>query len=77
MAPKIFVKILVVLIVSELAVADPVGAYVDPGTTGLLSQILYVLFYGALGLFFYCLKYIKQHLISAKQFLARHFKRES
>jgi len=47
------------------------AAYVDPGTTGLLSQILYVLFYGALGVFFYCLRYIKGYIAKLKDFLAR------
>jgi len=47
------------------------AAYVDPGTTGLLSQILYVLFYGALGVFFYCLRYIKGYIAKLKEFLAR------
>lgn len=56
-----------------LAIAVPVDAYayVDPGTTGMLSQILYVLFYGALGMFLYMLRYIKQYLANAKQFVAR------
>jgi hypothetical protein len=48
-------------------------AYVDPGTTGLLSQILYVLFYSALGVFIYFLRYIKQYLTTARQFLVRLF----
>ena len=58
-----------------LAAALPVDAqaYIDPGTTGMLSQILYVLFYGALGVFLYFLRYIKQYLANAKQFLARLF----
>ncbi len=50
-----------------------VALYVDPGTTGMLSQILYVLFYGALGVFLYSLRYIKQYLANAKQFLAKLF----
>ena len=45
------------------------GAYVDPGTTGLLSQMLYVLFYGVLGVFFYFLRGIKQRLNHAKAFV--------
>lgn len=48
-----------------------VHAYVDPGTTGMLSQILYILFYGALGMFLYMLRYIKQYLANAKQFVTR------
>ena len=50
-----------------------VYAYVDPGTTGMLSQVLYVLFYGALGVFFYLLRYIKQYVARAKESLAKLF----
>jgi hypothetical protein len=50
-----------------------VQAYIDPGTTGMLSQVLYVLFYGALGVFFYFLRYIKEYLTSTKQFFKRLF----
>ena len=35
------------------------AAYIDPGTTGMMSQVLYVLFYGVLGMFFYSLRFIK------------------
>ena len=49
------------------------AAYVDPGTTGLLSQILYVLFYGALGVFFYFLRHIKEYFAGAKKFVSRLF----
>jgi hypothetical protein len=65
----------VFLYVAVIGVALPIdaAAYVDPGTTGMLSQILYVLFYGALGVFFYSLRYIKQYLANAKQFLAKLF----
>lgn len=48
-------------------------AYIDPGTSGMLSQVLYVMFYGALGLFFYMLRYIKQYVAQVKQFLAKQF----
>lgn len=52
------------------------AAYVDPGTTGMLSQVLYVLFYGALGVFFYFLRYIKEYLTHAtQQFVAMFFRR--
>lgn len=61
----------------QLILAPEAGAYVDPGTTGLLSQILYVLFYGALGVFFYFLRYIKQYLVNAKQILAKLVGRDS
>ena len=46
-------------------------AYVDPGTTGMLSQILYVLFYGALGVLLYSLRHIKEYLTHAKQALVK------
>ena len=36
-----------------------VYAYIDPGTTGMLSQLLYVLFYGALGVLLYSIRYLK------------------
>ena len=63
------------LIVSGLLYPGGAAAYIDPGTTGILSQILYVLFYGALGLFLYLLRYIKQYLANTKQFLAKLFRR--
>jgi hypothetical protein len=53
------------------------AAYVDPGTTGMLSQVLYVLFYGALGVFFYCLRYLKGYIANLKEFLARYFGRKA
>ena len=37
-----------------------VYGYIDPGAAGMLSQLLYVLFYGALGVFFYMLRYLKR-----------------
>jgi len=52
-------------------------AYVDPGTTGLLSQILYVLFYGALGVFLYCLRYVKDIVASGRRRLAKLFSRHT
>jgi hypothetical protein len=58
------------LAVPMLGVAE---AYVDPGTTGMVSQLLYILFYGFLGVFLYCLRYIKQFLTRGKQYLAKLF----
>jgi hypothetical protein len=58
-----------------LAAPDSASAYVDPGTTGMLAQILYVLFYGAVGMFFYYLPSVKEHMTNAKQFLGRLFAR--
>jgi hypothetical protein len=49
-------------------------AYVDPGTTGMLSQLLYILFYGVLAVFLYCLRYIKQALVRGKQYLSKTFR---
>jgi len=63
------------LIASGLWFPDEVAAYIDPGTTGMLSQVLYVIFYGALGVFFYMLRYIKQYVTQVKQFLAKYFGR--
>jgi hypothetical protein len=53
------------------------AAYVDPGTTGMLSQILYVLFYGAVGVFFYCLRSITKYINSLKGYLAKCLGRKS
>lgn len=59
--------------VFEMILPRQAAAYVDPGTTGLLSQILYVLFYGALGVFFYFLRCIKENVTNTKQFMAKLF----
>jgi len=61
----------------EMLLPRYAAAYVDPGTTGMLSQILYVLFYSALGAFFYCLRYLKKYLAGIKEFLAKCFDRKS
>ena len=45
-------------------------AYIDPGTSGLLSQVLYVMFYGVLGVFFYMLRRLKSYLIRAREFFS-------
>jgi hypothetical protein len=57
----------------HMVLATPAAAYVDPGTTGILSQVLYVLFYGALGLFVYLLRYIKQYVARTKRFVSEIF----
>jgi len=66
-------------VIAFLLMTIPVDAmaYIDPGTTGMISQILYVLFYGALGLFFYFLRQIKQYLARTKDFLAKMVARRS
>ena len=57
-----------------LFVAVPADAYVDPGTTGLVTQLLYVLFYGFLGVFLVCIRYIKQIALKPKSFLKKFFR---
>ena len=42
-----------------ILIPEKVYAYIDPGAAGMLSQLLYVLFYGALGVFLYMLRYFK------------------
>lgn len=66
-----FVATFLILLLLMIALPGDVSAYVDPGTTGMLAQLLYVLFYGALGVFFYFLRSIKQHMAHAKDFLKR------
>jgi hypothetical protein len=64
-------KIFAVPCIFSLTLVEQELAYIDPGTTGILSQILYVLFYGALGVFLYSLRHIKQYLTHAKQVLVK------
>jgi hypothetical protein len=71
---KIELAALMFLVFSGLFMPSAAHAYVDPGTTGLLTQLLYVLFYGALGVFFYCLRYIKQIVANGKQYFVNVFK---
>ena len=63
-----------VFIFFEAVVPRDASAYVDPGTTGMLSQILYILFYGALGILLYCLRYIKQYFAHVRQLCERVFR---
>ena len=70
-------RLVVVGIILILLVPAVAMAYVDPGTTGMISQMLYVLFYGALGLFFYFLRQIKQYVSRLKESLAKLFGRRS
>ena len=51
------------------------AAYIDPGTTGVMSQVLYMLFYGVLGVFFYFLRYIKLWVARIRNVLAGIFGR--
>jgi len=59
-----------------MALPQNAAAYVDPGTTGMLSQILYVLFYGALGVFVYFARYLKGSMTNLKGFLSKRFGRK-
>jgi len=42
-----------------LLIPENIHAYVDPGTTGMLSQLLYLLFYGVLGVFLYSIRHVR------------------
>jgi hypothetical protein len=66
------------LVFSCLLQLIPVGraeAYVDPGTSGLVSQVLYVLFYGALATCLYFFRSLKSYVAGLKEFLAKFFGR--
>ena len=56
-----------------LLVAFPADAYIDPGTTGLVTQLMYVLFYGCLGVFLFCIRYIKQLFLKPKKLFEKFF----
>ena len=47
------------------------AAYIDPGTTGMMSQALYVVFYGILGVFFYYLGHLKSWAGRAKTYFVK------
>jgi hypothetical protein len=66
-----------IFFVASLILPERVEAYVDPGTTGMLSQLLYVLFYSALGAVFYSLRSIKEYLARAKRYLMTYLTRKS
>jgi len=48
-------------------------AYIDPGTSGMLSQVLYVMFYSALGVFLYMIRHFKSYLVRAREYFAKLF----
>ena len=66
---------LVFFLVFQLIVVGPAAAYIDPGTTGLVSQVLYVLFYGALAACLYFLRSLISFVTGLKEFLAKFFGR--
>ena len=59
----------------QLIAVGRAEAYVDPGTTGLLSQVLYVLFYGALAACLYFFRSLRSHVAGLKEFLGKFFGR--
>jgi hypothetical protein len=59
----------------QLIVVGPAAAYVDPGTSGLMSQVLYVLFYGGLATCLYFFRSLSSHVAGLKEFLAKFFGR--
>lgn len=63
----------IAVLVSVLLAAAKADAYVDPGTTGLVSQLLYVLFYSALAVFLYCFRYLKRFVADIRKNLAKLF----
>ena len=64
-----------VVVILGFFIPSQAFAYVDPGTSGMMSQVLYVLFYSVLGGFFYFLTYIKSWVARAKTRLAGLFGR--
>ena len=70
---KFSLKIVPIVVLLLGVVAQRVDAYVDPGTTGMLSQLLYVLFYGVLAVFLYSLRYVKQIMANLRQRLLKPF----
>ena len=63
----------IMFFVFEMILPRQAAAYVDPGTTGMLSQLLYILFYGAIGMFIYYLRSIKENVTNTKRFMAKLF----
>ena len=55
----------------QLIAVGRAEAYVDPGTTGLLSQVLYVLFYGALAACLYFFRSLISCVTGLKESLAK------
>ena len=62
------------ILVLEAILPKQAAAYVDPGMSGLLSQILYVLFYGALAFFIYFLSSIKQSIANVARVVRKWFR---
>ncbi|GEM_PF-5905289 len=56
---------------AQIAAPASAHAYVDPGTSGLMAQFLYVLFYGLLAVFAYFFRSLKSRVAALKDFLAK------
>ncbi|HEX6033293.1 MAG TPA: hypothetical protein VFY83_02620 [Anaerolineales bacterium] len=67
---RLWVMLLIVTFESRAA-----EAYIDPGTTGLLSQVMYVIFYAALAAFLCGIRYIKGFMLSITDHVLRLFGR--
>lgn len=65
------VSVVLCFVVLGSCLSSDAMAYIDPGTTGMLSQVLYVIFYSALGVFFFMFRQIKQRIARMKQFLVK------
>ena len=66
---KLIPKTCPVILLLVFLLPKRVDAYVDPGTTAMLSQLLYVLFYGLLAVFLYSIRYIKQIIANLRRYL--------
>jgi len=61
------------LALAQIAAPANAHAYIDPGTSGLMAQFLYVLFYGALAVFAYFFRSLKARLAALREFLVKLF----
>jgi len=57
----------------HLVAAGRAHAYVDPGTSGLMSQVFYILFYSGMALVLCFFRYLKSRLNALKEFLTKLF----
>jgi hypothetical protein len=74
---KLHMKISAIILLLVCGLARDADAYVDPGTTGMLSQLLYVLFYGALAIFLYSLRHVKQMMSNLRRYLFKGFPKKT
>ena len=55
----------------HLVAAGRADAYVDPGTSGLMSQVFYILFYSGMALILCFFRHFKSRLNALKEFLTK------